>query len=784
MRDQSLSRQVTAKYLSLLLVAGGAAVLAGWQFRIPLLKGELLGSFVSPNAAACFSVCGVSILLQLRAEQKRWIHPVALALAGVVTLFAAATCLEHWFKLDFGIDRLLMSHRLEDWTLPTPGRFAVNTCLAFTFAGLSLLLLRRDKGAPISEVFAGLVLLVGYQSLLGYTYSAAVLYARVMALVTILLFLVLGVALLCASSRPYLGDILFSSTAGAVASRRMLAAIVLLLPSLNFIELWAERRGYVSLGSGTALATIIASGVFAMMALHTAAMLNETDRRRLDTERERARAGGLLAAIVDSSDDAIISKNLNGVITSWNKSAERLFGYKAEEAIGQHITLIIPRERWEEENTIIGRLRRGERVDHFETVRMRKDGSRLYLSLTISPVRDAAGIVIGASKVARDITDRKEAERAVRASEERFRAIVETTPECVKLVAADGTLQHMNSLGLAMVEADSAEMVVGKNVYDLIAPEHRERFREFNERICGGERGSLEFDIVGLHGTRRHMETHAAPLQNADGTVVQLAVARDVSERRRTDERLRKTEKMAAAGQLAASLAHEINNPLSSVTNALYLLQHHSEMDGRSRDLVKLAAGELARMARIVKQSLAYYRPGNIPQDVDLGAMVEESLQVFSGKLERAGIRVGKKILPGYCVVGFSDEIRQIIDNILLNAVEAMPDGGKLQVSLRPHHDWRHGKRRRVRLTIADSGSGISKENRAKIFEPFFTTKPEKGTGLGLWVVRGLVAKHDCSIRVRSSDRDGSSGTVISITWPLATPTLARTAKVQTGMVV
>ncbi|HEX2599747.1 MAG TPA: PAS domain S-box protein, partial [Terriglobales bacterium] len=527
MRDQSLSRQVTAKYLSLLLVAGGAAVLAGWQFRIPLLKGELLGSFVSPNAAACFSLCGVSILLQLRAEQKRWIHPVALALAGVVTLFAAATCLEHWFKLDFGIDRLLMSHRLEDWTLPTPGRFAVNTCVAFTFAGLSLLLLRRDKGAPISEVFAGLVLLVGYQSLLGYTYSAAVLYARVMALVTILLFLVLGVALLCASSRHYLGDILFSSTAGAVASRRMLAAIVLLLPSLNFIELWAERRGYVSLGSGTALATIIASGVFAIMALHTAAMLNETDRRRLDTERERARAGGLLAAIVDSSDDAIISKNLNGVITSWNKSAERLFGYRAEEAIGQHITLIIPRERWEEENTIIGRLRRGERVDHFETVRMRKDGSRLYLSLTISPVRDAAGIVIGASKVARDITDRKEAERAVRASEERFRAIVETTPECVKLVAADGTLQHMNSLGLAMVEADSAEMVVGKNVYDLIAPEHRERFREFNERICGGERGSLEFDIVGLHGTRRHMETHAAPLQNADGTVVQLAVARD-----------------------------------------------------------------------------------------------------------------------------------------------------------------------------------------------------------------------------------------------------------------
>jgi PAS domain S-box-containing protein len=774
----------TATYLSFLLILAGLCVLAGWQFRVPLLKGEMLGSFVSPNAAACFMLCSLSILLQLRADQNRWMNVVALALAGVVTLFAAATCLEHWFKLDFGIDHLLMSYRMQDWHLPTPGRFAVNTCFGFTCAGLSLLTLRRDKGAPISEIFACLVLLVGYQSLLGYAYSAAVLYARVMALVTILLFLLLGVALVCASSRRYLGDLLFTPSAGAVASRRMLAAIVLLLPALNFLELWAERQGYVSLGSGTALATIIASAVFAAMALQTAAMLNETDRRRLETERERARAGGLLAAIVDSSDDAIISKDLDGFITSWNRAAERVFGYKAEEAIGQHITLIIPTDRREEEERIISRLRRGEPVEHFESVRMRKDSTRFDLSLAISPIRDAEGKVIGASKVARDITQRKEAERAVRESEERFRAIVETTPECVKLVTADGTLQHMNSSGLAMVEADQPDMVIGKSVYDLIAPEHRERFREFNERICAGEKGSLEFDMIGLRGIRRHMESHAAPLRNADGTVVQLAITRDVSERKRTEERLRKTEKMAAAGQLAASLAHEINNPLSSITNALYLLQHHSGIDGRAHDIVKLAGGELARMSRIVKQSLAYYRPGNEPQDVDLGATVEESLQVFGGKLERAGIRVGKKILPGYWVVGFSDEIRQIIDNLLLNALEAMPNGGKLQVSVRPHQDWRHGKRKRVRLTIADSGSGISKENRSKIFEPFFTTKPEKGTGLGLWVVRGLVAKHDCSIRVRSSDRDGSSGTVISILWPLATQALGRTTKLKTGVVV
>ncbi|MFZ0300460.1 MAG: PAS domain S-box protein [Candidatus Sulfotelmatobacter sp.] len=382
------------------------------------------------------------------------------------------------------------------------------------------------------------------------------------------------------------------------------------------------------------------------------------------TERKQAeRTTSLLAAIVDSSDDAIISKKLDGTITSWNQSAEQLFGYKAEEAVGQHITLIVPWERRSEEEDILRRLARGERVDHFETERKRKDGATVDVSLTISPIRDAAGRVIGASKVARDITERKQAERALseqarlldlsndailvrdagdhvtywnkaatelygftreealgrvthellqtqfpadlgminkqlhrderwngelvhigkdgtkvivisrwaldrqangnalriletntditqqkrtekalRESEERFRAIVETTPECVKLVSADGTLLHMNKPGLEMVGACSADEVVGKSVYDLIAPEDRERFKAFNESICRGGEGSLQFDIVGLDGKRRHMETHAAPLRNPDETVVDLSITTDISERKQAEELLRRSE--------------------------------------------------------------------------------------------------------------------------------------------------------------------------------------------------------------------------------------------------
>jgi PAS domain S-box-containing protein len=281
---------------------------------------------------------------------------------------------------------------------------------------------------------------------------------------------------------------------------------------------------------------------------------NINNARAYELERKLRFDAELLAAIVASSDDAIISKSLEGIITSWNKSAERIFGYTAEEALGRHITLIIPGDRRDEEVHILERLRRGERVDHFQTVRVRKDGSSLEVSLTISPVRDSAGRVVGASKVARDITAQSRAEQALRESEERFRAIVETTPECVKLVGRDGTLLHMNSPGLQMVGATGAEEVVGKSIYDVIAPEHRDKFRAFNERVCGGEKGSLEFDIIGLGGERRQMETHAAPLRSPDGMLTHLAVSRDVSHRKRSEETLRqhsqRFEMVAEASQI------------------------------------------------------------------------------------------------------------------------------------------------------------------------------------------------------------------------------------------
>jgi signal transduction histidine kinase len=274
--------------------------------------------------------------------------------------------------------------------------------------------------------------------------------------------------------------------------------------------------------------------------------------------------------------------------------------------------------------------------------------------------------------------------------------------------------------------------------------------------------------------TRQYEET-ARKLQ-------EVAIAKEELhlELRKQQERLHRVEKMAAAGQLASSLAHEINNPLSSVTNALYLLETHADLDESARAFVTTAVSELDRVSRIVKQSLSYYQVGAIPLDLDLGAIVSELLQIYSGRFRRSGIELKWKVRSGSELVGYPDELRQVIHNLLLNALEAMPGGGCLGVSVHESGDWIHhrrkGDRKGVRLTIADSGYGIPKGDRAMIFEPFFTTKTEQGTGLGLWILQSIVAKHEGAISVRSSNGKGRSGTVISIFFPSHIRTLDKLA--------
>jgi PAS domain S-box-containing protein len=470
-------------------------------------------------------------------------------------------------------------------------------------------------------------------------------------------------------------------------------------------------------------------------------------------------------------------------------------------------------------------------------------------------------------------------------SEERFRAIVETTSGCVKLVAADGTLLHMNSVGLSMLQADFLEAVIGKNIYDVIAPEHRETYREFNERICRGERGSLEFDIVGFKGLRRHMETHAAPLQTADGCV-QLAVslditsrkeaeqvlrrlaaivessgdaivskdlngivtswnpacekmfgysademigrpitviippelqeteshiletirggeriehletvrltkngeridvsltispvrdetgrvigvaktARDITQEKKTEQALRTSERLASVGRLAATVAHEINNPLEAVTNLVYLAKG-SVLPKDVREYLDAIEEELEHISHITKQTLGFYRESTAPSAVRIGAMLMPLIAVFNSRARNKGAEIRPEIRQDPEFYAIPGEIRQLIANLLSNSIDAVDSGGLIRIRVDATPFSGQGCPG-TRITVADSGRGIPLSIRSKLFEPFFTTKKDVGTGLGLWVCTNIVKRHHGSIRVRSSTIPGRSWTVFSVFLP------------------
>lgn len=372
---------------------------------------------------------------------------------------------------------------------------------------------------------------------------------------------------------------------------------------------------------------------------------------------------------------------------------------------------------------------------------------------------------------ARNIAELKRAEEALRASEERLR------------FALDSSRAGNWELDLLTFEAHISlehNRIFG---YQQLLPQWN--CETFLDHVVPEDRTTVDAKFRSAVGNHSDLRFECR-IQRADGKVRWIAVTgrhsgdgkrmagitQDITDRklaeeslRETEERLHRTEKIAATGRLAAALAHEINNPLTAVINALYLLEENRDLTPEAKNLARTAASEVDRVARIVKQSLSYHRVGTVPEKLDLSAIAEESLQVFNDKFRRADIQVTKRLTPDAQIMGFAAEIRQVIDNLLLNALEASSSGGRLVVSVRLSRDWRADKRG-VRLTIGDTGSGIAKENLSRIFEPFVTTKYEKGTGLGLWVVLGIVTKHEGSIRIRSVAGNGNTGTVVSILWP------------------
>jgi signal transduction histidine kinase len=244
-----------------------------------------------------------------------------------------------------------------------------------------------------------------------------------------------------------------------------------------------------------------------------------------------------------------------------------------------------------------------------------------------------------------------------------------------------------------------------------------------------------------------------------------VIVFRDITERRQTEQTLRSSERLALAGRLSATIAHEIRNPLDTVSNLIYLLQLE-ERTATGEKYLELASDELARIAQITGQLLTFHREARAPVEVNLAEVLESVLVLFAPQVRRAQIQVEERFEIVRPVRGYPGELRQVFSNLVGNAVDAMAKGGKLVLHLRESSLASDPSRKGVRVAVLDSGSGIPARVRRNIFAPFFTTKGERGTGLGLWVSRGIIEKHEGTIHLHSSVQEGRSGTAFSIFLP------------------
>ena len=346
-----------------------------------------------------------------------------------------------------------------------------------------------------------------------------------------------------------------------------------------------------------------------------------------------------LAAIVASSDDAIISKDLNGIVTSWNDGAERMFGYRAEEIIGKPITTLIPPEFYSDETLILGRIRAGERIEHFETERITKNGERIQVSLTVSPVKDQRGKIVGAAKIARNIT-----------------------------------------------------------------------------------------------------------------------------QQRKMEAKLHTSERLASVGRLAATVAHEINNPLEAVTNLIYLAKLQPQIPDLVQRYMSAADEELRRVAHITQQTLGFYRDNSQPVSLQMSIVIRDVLAIYERKLQQKHLEIEQSIESGLVISTLQGELKQILSNLIANAIDACRNGGRIIIRARSSSHLPSG-RRGARITIADNGTGIPDQYKPSLFDPFFTTKKDVGTGLGLWITNDLLVKKGGNIRFRSRD-SGRTGTVMRIFLP------------------
>ena len=396
-------------------------------------------------------------------------------------------------------------------------------------------------------------------------------------------------------------------------------------------------------------------------------------------------------------------------------------------------------------------------------VETREGVKDFYLDSTYSPVYES-GAVAGLLGLFHDVTGEVNTTRNLEAA---LNAIYSSSLEHLGLITPEGILLDCNR-ALLDFAGNSRSEVVGRHFADLPwfartsgAPEL------IRNAIAHANRGVMFRSQLSLNrpnGETLVFDFSITPVRDGGGAIVFLVPeGRDITEEKRTESALLKSEKLAAVGRLASSIAHEINNPLESVMNLIYLARNAGPEDAHR--YLDLADQEIRRVSIIANQTLRFHKQASKPQAVTAADLFSTVMSIYEGRLRNANVQVEKRFLAEQPVVCFQGDVRQVLNNLVGNALEAMPFGGRLLIRSRKCRDWKTGRQGLV-LTIADNGAGIPTEVKKKIFDAFFTTKGTAGNGLGLWVCQEIVQRHHGTLRVRSTQRRGRNGTTFTLFLP------------------
>jgi PAS domain S-box-containing protein len=484
---------------------------------------------------------------------------------------------------------------------------------------------------------------------------------------------------------------------------------------------------------------------------------------------EHEQTSSLLTSLVQSSDDSIVGLALDGRILTWNRGAEHLYGHRAAEVQGRPVDVLVSDERRAEMTAALDRVRRQQTIERFETEHVTRDGRRLHVFLTVSPIRDAPGSLIGISIVGRDIGMQKAAQEALRRSEATSGAFLESASESIVITNAAGTIVRVNATTERMFGYERGELI-GQAVEVLIPRRAREAHVAHRAgymaapRVRSMGRG-LDLAGVKKDGTEFPVEVSLSFVETDEG-IRAIAFVTDISERLAFQRAARQTDKLAALGTLSAGIAHEINNPIGIITSRVEVMLLEAEGDGLPAELQKdldVILRHARRVAAITQGLLSFARQSSGTRaPVNLNRVAEEIFQLARKDMDHARVQVTLRrdeALPE--IMADANAIGQVLLNLVTNARRAMPDGG--EITIETSYDR---ATRSVRLVVRDSGIGIAPEILPKIFDPFFTTKSD-GTGLGLSISHGIVHDHQGSVDVQS---EVGRGTTFTVTLPVEAP--------------